>query len=181
MNAHQAGICGQDITDHRHQPASSAPRKPLFVAVDGPDGAGKSTLIPLLRRAVHHKAHVIERWLGSCWVYDRLAGEDEAAGEANHATAAVRRDTDVWDELKAMQAIYDVRQIVLIPTLSELKRRDPLSTTEFLGRSIDAFESWLVESRLRIPTFAWCGDGTIADIVEKAAKWLLEPAPGFKP
>lgn len=55
----------------------------LTIFVDGPDHAGKSTLIPQLRRGLEHKAQVWERWIGTDFVY-----------------SAIRADSEVWDVAK---------------------------------------------------------------------------------
>lgn len=95
----------------------------LTIFVDGPDGAGKSTFIPHLRRAMLHAPQVWERWVGSDAVYQRLrlripalAVPPFSADEAGGRTWRFR------------QAFDKIWQVILLPseeTLRERTRKDP--------------------------------------------------------
>jgi thymidylate kinase len=50
----------------------------VMLVLEGPDACGKSTLAPLVRRALWHEVHVAERMIASRWVYDRLRRRDES-------------------------------------------------------------------------------------------------------
>ena len=69
-------------------------RQPLVI-LEGPDGAGKSTVYQAFRRATDYQILIIDRWTGSQMVYDTIGGRTDK--------------TQIWteEELK-LREVYQV-------------------------------------------------------------------------
>lgn len=93
--------------------------KTTFVILEGPKGVGKSTLRPFVQEAFDQQAHVVDRLVGSMWVFDRIYRR------------RFRETVSYLYELNTLASIYDVVQVVLHAPEEELRnrllRRDLLS------------------------------------------------------
>lgn len=78
------------------------PLHKLLVTIDGPKGSGKTELVRELRKRFNHQVYVFDRWVGTCYVMDRVLGR--------HVNT--RRDYVL--ELRQMQATWHVLHIELL-------------------------------------------------------------------
>lgn len=104
------------------------------IFVDGPDGAGKSTLIPYLRRDLNHAAQVWERWVGSDVVYASLA----------EPQLRPYRESDARFHTQPWAAVFgDLWQVILVPPTPTLERRTEADPPQYpVDAQRTAFLDW---------------------------------------
>lgn len=143
----------------------------VLILVEGPDGVGKSTVVRGLRKKANFAWHVIDRHVGSCYVYDAMFDR-----HPDH-----RRDH--LGELKALKHVYDVYQVVLMRPLKDLVkvvgfRGDTFHTTAELQRQSELFTKWSRVSGEVVPTLLHLAleTETPMDTVNAVASALVELA-----
>lgn len=135
-------------------------RPMLFL--EGPDGAGKSSLVSPLRRALQHRVHVWDRWYGSMWVYEPLHGADPSAYEYTRAAST-------WISF----VLGSVAQVVLLPSVEDLVARTSREQLPMQPRQqLERFRAWAdASARDGIPTLVDDGSGSPEEIAERVARW----------
>jgi thymidylate kinase len=143
----------------------------LLVIVEGPDGAGKSTIIQGLREHFGFQVYIFDRFgPGSCFVFDELFRRP------------IEQRRNYIGELQLIERAFDVKQVILYAPAAILKQRIDARATQpdegendqaKLMEQIRLFSAWETLSKRFVPTMSgWTHLMDLEHNVLNIASWI---------